>query len=153
MEDKPLDTTMVIMALERLSDGQARTNEKVDGMVAVVNKIEVLLEKVANTQAMIVNETVSRKEADTRLHDRVDEANRSIEIIKKTQATSGCTAHTNTVAKFGAQIEASIKERNEFAMYIKENETWKNNIYKILMGKAFIIILGLIGVVYTNIKG
>lgn len=134
------------MAVERLAEGQLKTNEKVDKLIESMGKQEVILEKLSNIEK-------HHADSNKRVHKRIDDVEENIKAIKEIQTTTGCPAHLQAVTKYDGIVNKSVDERAECKEYIKENEKWKLNIYKVLISKAILIITGLIGIVYANLKG
>lgn len=73
-ENRHDEVTVLVMAIDRLAEGQNKTNEKVDKLVESMGKQEVILEKLSNIKK-------EHSDSQKRVHSRIDTNEESIKAL------------------------------------------------------------------------
>jgi len=111
------DTTVIIMALERLAESHSQTQEELKeyrkehreemkSMRKDVNNVGLLLEKLANIEK---NQSDSQK----RIHQRINDQDKRVESILNTQRGDGCPPLREAIVKYKGIAEKSQEDRDE----------------------------------------
>jgi chromosome segregation ATPase len=122
--------TLLTKGLESLADTTKEHGQKLDRMIEIMGKQEVLLEKFANLEA-------NSKGSFERLHRRIDH----VESNQKT----GCPAMSHKVSEFEVlknEVVTTKKEIND----LKEAKTW---LTRTVIGS---IITAIGGMFYIGVK-
>lgn len=91
------DISVLVMAVERLAEAQAKTNDKVDKLIESMGKQEVILEKLANIEKQH-NDAMKRvyNQMDTHVNERKEATERlskKLDILESYMLHDGCPAH------------------------------------------------------------
>ena len=144
------EISVLVMAIERLSEGQAQTNEKVDKLIESMGKQEVILEKLANIEK-------SHAESQKRVHKRRDAIEEDVKDIRKHHVT-GCTALNSFIARREvelkgydhtiAEMESKIGANSKL---LKEMKDIPNKIMlRVLMVAVSAVTAGLVGMFFID---
>ena len=134
MAEETSSIPMLVLALERLAEGQADTNKKVDKLIESMGKQEVILEKLAN---------IEKAHADSvkRIYLVIDEVKDRVLKIEDKHFTNGCSVLQKFITGHDNELKHNLEK-------LQKVETELNDIkMKPLkaMDKVWMAILGAIG--------
>ena len=141
MAEETSSISGLVLAIERLAEGQADTNKKVDKLVESMGKQEVILEKLAN---------IERAHADSvkRIYLVIDEVKDRVLKIEDKHLTNGCFGLQRFITSHDNELRHNLEKLQECEEFKKTVETELNDIkMKPLkaMDKVWMAILGAIG--------
>ena len=144
------EISVLVMAIERLSENQSQTNEKVDKLIESMGKQEVILEKLSNIEK---NHTESNK----RVHKRVDDVEDNIKQIFGKHNT-GCNALNNFIIKrelelkhYDEVIDSNIARIKANEDALKELKSIPNKILmRVVLVAAGALTAGWIGMLFLD---
>ena len=141
MVDDTNNISVLVMAIERLAEGQADTNKKVDKLIESMGKQEVILEKLAN---------IEKAHADSvkRIYHVIDEVKDRVLKIEDKQLTNGCSVLQKFITGHDNELKHNLEKIQKCEDFKKTVETELNDIkMKPLkaMDKVWMAILGAIG--------
>lgn len=141
MAEETNNISVLVMAIERLAEGQADTNKKVDKLIESMGKQEVILEKLAN---------IEKAHADSvkRIYHVIDEVKDRVLKIEDKQLTNGCSVLQKFITGHDNELKHNLEKIQKCEDFKKTVETELNDIkMKPLkaMDKVWMAILGAIG--------
>ena len=141
MAEETNNISVLVMAIERLAEGQANTNKKVDKLIESMGKQEVILEKLAN---------IEKAHADSVkcIHHAIDEVKDRLLKIEDKQLTNGCSVLQKFITGHDNELKHNLEKIQKCDDFKKTVETELNDIkMKPLkaMDKVWMAILGAIG--------
>lgn len=141
MAEETNNISVLVMAIERLAEGQADTNKKVDKLIESMGKQEVILEKLAN---------IEKAHADSvkRIYHVIDEVKDRVIKIEDKQLTNGCSVLQKFITGHDNELKHNLEKIQKCEDFKKTVETELNDIkMKPLkaMDKVWMAILGAIG--------
>ena len=141
MVEETNNISVLVMAIERLAEGQADTNKKVDKLIESMGKQEVILEKLAN---------IEKAHADSvkRIYHVIDEVKDRVLKIEDKQLTNGCSVLQKFIAGHDNELKHNLEKIQKCEGFKKTVETELNDIkMKPLkaMDKVWMALLGAIG--------
>lgn len=141
MAEETNNISVLVMAIERLAEGQADTNKKVDKLIESMGKQEVILEKLAN---------IEKAHADSvkRIYHVIDEVKDRVLKIEDKQLTNGCFVLQKFITGHDNELKHNLEKIQKCDDFKKTVETELNDIkMKPLkaMDKVWMAILGAIG--------
>ena len=141
MAEETNNISVLVMAVERLAEGQADTNKKVDKLIESMGKQEVILEKLAN---------IEKAHADSvkRIYHVIDEVKDRVLKIEDKQLTNGCSVLQKFITGHDNELKHNLEKIQKCEDFKKTVETELNDIkMKPLkaMDKVWMAILGAIG--------
>ena len=141
MAEETNNISVLVMAIERLAEGQADTNKKVDKLIESMGKQEVILEKLAN---------IEKAHADSvkRIYHVIDEVKDRVLKIEDKQLTNGCSVLQKFITGHDNELKHNLEKIQKCEDFKKTVETELNDIkMKPLkaMDKVWMAILGAMG--------
>lgn len=141
MAEETNNISVLVMAIERLAEGQADTNKKVDKLIESMGKQEVILEKLAN---------IEKAHADSvkRIYHVIDEVKDRVLKIEDKQLTNGCSVLQKFITGHDNELKHNLEKIQKCEDFKKTVEIELNDIkMKPLkaMDKVWMAILGAIG--------
>lgn len=141
MAEETNNISVLVMAIERLAEGQADTNKKVDKLIESMGKQEVILEKLAN---------IEKAHADSvkRIYHVIDEVKDRVLKVEDKQLTNGCSVLQKFITGHDNELKHNLEKIQKCEDFKKTVETELNDIkMKPLkaMDKVWMAILGAIG--------
>ena len=141
MAEETNNISVLVMAIERLAEGQADTNKKVDKLIESMGKQEVILEKLAN---------IEKAHADSvkRIYHVIDEVKGRVDKIEDKQLSNGCSGLQKFITGHDNELKHNLEKIQKCEDFKKTVETELNDIkMKPLkaMDKVWMAILGAIG--------
>lgn len=141
MDEETNNISVLVMAIERLAEGQADTNKKVDKLIESMGKQEVILEKLAN---------IEKAHADSvkRIYHVIDEVKDRVLKIEDKQLTNGCSVLQKFITGHDNELKHNLEKIQKCEDFKKTVETELNDIkMKPLkaMDKVWMALLGALG--------
>lgn len=141
MAEETNNISVLVMAIERLAEGQADTNKKVDKLIESMGKQEVILEKLAN---------IEKAHADSvkRIYHVIDEVKDRVLKIEDKQLTNGCSVLQKFITGHDNELKHNLEKIQKCEDFKKTVETELNDIkMKPLkaMDKVWMALLGALG--------
>lgn len=133
--------SVLVMAIERLAEGQSDTNKKVDKLIESMGKQEVILEKLAS---------IEKAHADSvkRIYHVIDEVKDRVFKIEDKQLTNGCSVLQKFITGHDNELKHNIEKIQKCEDFKKTVEIELNDIkMKPLkaVDKVGMAILGAVG--------
>ena len=141
MTEETRNISVLVMAIERLAEGQADTNKKVDKLIESMGKQEVILEKLANIERAHVDSV-------KRIYLVIDEVKDRVLKIEDKHLTNGCFGLQKFITSHDNELRHNLEKIQKCEDFKKTVETELNDIkMKPLkaMDKVWMAILGAIG--------
>ena len=150
MQSSTNEISVLVMAVERLSEAQHSTNEKVDKLIESMGKQEVILEKLANMEK-------SQTDSQRRVHHRIDSNEKDVRDIYEIHKV-GCTALHNHINESKARIEKYDVILNNMDKRIANNESILRELkeipnkimYRVVLVALSTIIAGTLSVYFFD---
>jgi len=150
MNGETNEISVLVMAVERLSEAQHTTNEKVDKLIESMGKQEVILEKLANMEK-------AQTESQSRVHHRIDANEKDVKSIFEIHKT-GCMALQNHKTERLADLKRYDVIINNFEKRITNNENILKELkdipnkimVRVIMVAISAITAGAIGVYFFD---
>lgn len=141
MAEETNNISVLVMAIERLAEGQADTNKKVDKLIESMGKQEVILEKLAN---------IEKAHADSvkRIYHVIDEVKDRVLKVEDKQLTNGCSVLQKFITGHDNELKHNLEKIQKCEDFKKTVETELNDIkMKPLkaMDKVWMALLGALG--------
>lgn len=141
MDEETNNISVLVMAIERLAEGQADTNKKVDKLIESMGKQEVILEKLAN---------IEKAHADSvkRIYHVIDEVKDRVLKVEDKQLTNGCSVLQKFITGHDNELKHNLEKIQKCEDFKKTVETELNDIkMKPLkaMDKVWMALLGALG--------
>ena len=141
MPEETSNISVLVMSIERLAEGQADTNKKVDKLIESMGKQEVILEKLAH---------IERAHADSvkRIYLVIDEVKDRVLKIEDKHLTNGCFGLQKFITGHDNELRHNLEKIQKCEDFKKAVETELNDIkMKPLkaMDKVWMAIPGAIG--------
>ena len=141
MAEETNNISVLVMAIERLAEGQADTNKKVDKLIESMGKQEVILEKLANIEK-------SQSDSVKRIYHVIDEVKERVHRIEDKQLTNGCSVLQKFITGHDNELKHNLEKIQKCEDFKKTVEIELNDIkMKPLkaMDKVWMAVLGAIG--------
>ena len=141
MAEETNNISVLVMAIERLAEGQADTNKKVDKLIESMGKQEVILEKLANIEK-------AHSDSVKRIYHVIDEVKDRVLKIEDKQLTNGCSVLQKFITGHDNELKHNLEKIQKCEDFKKTVEIELNDIQmKPLkaMDKVWMAILGAIG--------
>ena len=141
MAEETNNISVLVMAIERLAEGQADTNKKVDKLIESMGKQEVILEKLANIEK-------AHTDSVKRIYHVIDEVKDRVLKIEDKQLTNGCSVLQKFITGHDNELKHNLEKIQKCDDFKKTVETELNDIkMKPLkaMDKVWMALLGAMG--------
>ena len=132
---------VLVMAIERLAEGQSDTNKKVDKLIESMGKQEVILERLANIEK-------THSDSVKRIYHVIDEVKDKVFKIEDRQLTNGCPVLQKFITGHDNELKHNLEKIQKCEDFKKTVEIELNDIkMKPLksIDKFYMALLGALG--------